>query len=172
MPVSLFKCFEEPAPLTFLALTTAAFHPDGHLFAAGGTDGQIKVFEVKTGNNAANFEMGGVVQDLSFSENGTWLAAATKGQTSVSIWDLRKATRTKVLETGSEVTSIRWDYSAQFLAAAGPGGITVQQYSKSTKQWSQPLRSAVPSLAVDWGSRGSTIVSVSGDGVVHVFGTE
>lgn len=150
-------------------MTSAAFHPDGHLFAAGGSDGQVKVFDVKSGSSAANFEASGPIQALSFSENGTWLAVAVKDQTSVTIWDLRKAAPTKTLEIGSKVENIRWDYTGQFLAVTGPSGLAVQQYSKAAKEWSEPLRSAVAGVAVEWGPRAQSLIVKSGDGVLTVM---
>lgn len=153
------------------ALSAARFHPDGHLFAAGGVDGQIKVFDVTSGANAANFDESGPIQALSFSENGTWLAAVVTGSTSVSIWDLRKSTQIKVLETGGQITGMRWDYTGQFLATAGPGGVTVQQYSKSAKEWSEPLRLAVPAAAIDWGSSAQSLVSLN-KGLLTVLGSK
>ena len=154
------------------ALTAAGFHPDGHLFAAGGADGQIKVFDVKSGANAANFDASGPIQALSFSENGTWLAAVVKGQTSVSIWDLRKAAQIKVLDIGSPIASVRWDYTGQFLVAAGPSGLAVQEYSKSSKEWSELLRSAVPAVAVEWGANAQSLVSLDAEGVVTLLGVK
>ena len=155
-----------------LALSTAEFHPDGHLFAAGGMDGQIKLFDAKSGTNAANFDQTGPIRALSFSENGTWLAAVVEGSTDVSIWDLRKSASIKSLEIGGPVESIRWDYTGQFLATAGSSGLTVQQYSKSTKEWSEPLRSAVSAVAVEWGPRAHTLISLNGDGTITVLGSE
>lgn len=152
------------------ALTTAEFHPDGHLFAAGGVDGQIKVFDVRSGANAANFDEPGPIKALSFSENGTWLASVVKGSTNVSIWDLRKSALIKTLETGGPVDSIRWDYTGQFLATAGPSGLTVQQYSKSTKEWSEPLRIAAPAVDIEWGPKAHSLVSVGGDGTIAILG--
>lgn len=155
----------------FIALNTARFHPDGHLFAAGGADGQIKLYEMKTGANAANFNAADPLKAVEFSENGIWLAAAVKGSTSVSIWDLRKASQIKVLETGGQVTSVRWDYTGQYLATAGPTGVAVRQYSKSSKEWSEPLRSAVPAVSVDWGSNAQNLLSLDGDGIITVLGS-
>ncbi|KAH6680411.1 WD40-repeat-containing domain protein [Halenospora varia] len=154
-------------------LTTAAFHPDGHLFAAGGADGQIKLFHVKTGESAANFELGGPVQDLTFSENGIWFSAVAKGSNSVVIFDLRKegtAAEAKVLEIGGQVDSIRWDYTGQYLAAAGPRGLTISQYTKSSKSWSDVISTAVPATAVEWGAEAKTLVTVSADGIITVLG--
>ncbi|EPE29531.1 WD40 repeat-like protein [Glarea lozoyensis ATCC 20868] len=154
-------------------LTTAAFHPDGHLFAAGGADGQIKLFHTKSGENAANFDLGGPVQDVSFSENGIWFAAVAKGSNSVVIFDLRKegkAAEAEVLEIGGQVDSIRWDYTGQYLAASGPRGLTITQYTKSTKSWSDVISTAVPATAVEWGSAAKTLVTVNGDGIITVLG--
>ena len=156
---------------TLLALTSAQFHPDGHLFAAGGADGQIKVYDVKSGENAANFDESGPIKALSFSENGTWLAAVAEKSTSVSVWDLRKAALLKRLEIGGQVESIRWDYTGQFLAAAGSSGLAVQQYSKHTKEWSEPLRSAIPTIAIEWGPNAHSLVLLGSDGSVTVLGS-
>ncbi|OJJ51081.1 hypothetical protein ASPZODRAFT_316753 [Penicilliopsis zonata CBS 506.65] len=151
------------------SLLSVRFHPDGHLIAAGGADGQIKIFEIKTGASAANYNMSGPVKSLFFSENGTFLAAVAENSTTVSVWDLRSSKEIKVLETGSKINSVSWDYTGQFLLTGGPSGLTVQQYSKSSKEWSEPLRSAVPAVAVAWGTAAQSIVALNGDGAVTVL---
>ncbi|KAJ0418405.1 WD40-repeat-containing domain protein [Aspergillus carlsbadensis] len=151
------------------SLLSVQFHPDGHLLAAGGADGQIKIYDVKTGSPAANFELAGPVKRVFFSENGTFLAAVTENSTTVSIWDLRSAKEAKVLETGSQVDSIYWDYTGQFILTGGPSGLTVQQYSKASKAWSEPLRSAVPAVAVAWGSSAQSIVALNTGGGLTVL---
>lgn len=153
-------------------LTTAAFHPDGHLIAVGTTDGKVKMYLVKTGDFAAEFDCAGPVQSLSFSENGTWFSVAVKGSTTVTTFDLRKqgaAAEVNSLDIGSRVESIAWDYTGQYLATAGPSGITVQQYTKSSKSWSEPKRSAVPATAVAWGANGASLVTVNHDGVITIL---
>ncbi|KAI1402896.1 Prp19-domain-containing protein [Hypoxylon fuscum] len=157
---------------TNAALTACAFHPDGHLFAAGTASGEIKLFMTKTGEEAAAFPLGAPVQAITFSENGFWFAATAKGQTTVTIFDLRKegaAAQAKVLDIGSAVQSLAWDYSQQFLATAGPAGVTVQQYSKTSKSWSEPLRAAVSAVDVQWAANASKLTAVNGDGVISVL---
>ncbi|PKS13367.1 hypothetical protein jhhlp_000138 [Lomentospora prolificans] len=154
------------------ALTTCAFHPDGHLFAAGTTTGDIKLFMTKTLEQAAVFSLGVPLQALVFSENGFWFAATAKGQTTVTVFDLRKegdAAKAKVLEIGGSVQSLAWDYSGQFLATAGASGVTVQQYAKSSKSWSEPLRSSFASSGIRWGADGKKLVAVNTEGVVTVL---
>ena len=152
-----------------LALLSVNFHPDGHLIAAGGADGKVKIFDVKTGAAAADYTMSGPVKCLFFSENGTYLAAVAAQSTTVSIWDLRSSKETKVLDTGSQIDSIFWDYTGQFLLTGGPSGVTVQQYSKASKGWSEPLRSAVPATSVAWGSAAQSIVTLNEAGVITVL---
>lgn len=157
-------------------MTTCAFHPDGHIFAAGSTSGAIQLFMTKTLENVATYPLGAPIQSLAFSENGFWLAATAKSQTTVTIFDLRKeggdAAVAKVLETGGPVTSIAWDYTGQFLATAGTSGITIQQYVKSSRKWSEPFRNSVAAVKVRWGAEGKQLISVNGEGVVSVFGVK
>jgi len=150
-------------------LTCADFHPDGHIFAAGGANSQIKIFDVKTFENVANFDAAGPIQALSFSENGTWLAAAVKGSSSVGIWDLRKAKEIKSLDFGSTVKSIQWDYTGQFLAGAGPNSVAVQHYDKASKTWTEPLRKAVSAVQVRWGAQARSLVMLAPDGGVEIL---
>lgn len=152
-------------------LLCSGFHPDGHLFAAGGRDGQIKVFDVKTGESMATFDAGGPLQAIAFSENGTWLAAAVQGETSVQIWDLRKAASIKTLDIGSTVESLQWDYTGQFLAAAGSGSVAVQHYAKSSKSWSEPFRKAIAATGVQWGVSAQSLVTLTAEGGLAVLGS-
>lgn len=80
--------------------------------------------------------------------------------------------QTKALDIGARVDHVRWDYSAQYLAAAGPSGVSVQYYMKKEKKWSEPLRSAVSAVATAWGSRAGRLVGVSKEGVVTVLGAQ
>ncbi|KAK0704414.1 WD40-repeat-containing domain protein [Lasiosphaeris hirsuta] len=159
---------------TDAALTACAFHPDGHLFAAGTQSGDIKVFQTGSGEEAASFHLGPPIQALVFSENGFWFAATGKGQSTVTIFDLRKegaAAQVKEIETG-DAQSLAWDYTGQFLATAGSTGVTVQQYLKSSKAWSEPLRTSVPGVALRWGGDAKSLVTVNKEGVVSVLGLE
>ncbi|KAF2269190.1 Prp19-domain-containing protein [Lojkania enalia] len=151
-------------------ISTCAFHVDGLLFFTGGVDGNIRIFDVKTGDAMAVLETNGPVRSISFSENGTWFAVAERGSNSVSVWDLRKQAPIKALDVGSPVDSVRWDYTGQFLATAGSGSISVQHYTKATKSWSEPVRKAVPARDVAWGVNASSLVALTPDGGLSILG--
>jgi pre-mRNA-processing factor 19 len=161
--------------LTLPALTCCAFHPDGHILAVGTSTGALKLYMTATLEPAVTFSLGAPIQALAFSENGYWVAATAKGQSSVTVFDLRKegdAAVAKVLETGGAVSGLSWDYTGQFLATAGGSGVTVQQFTKSSKSWSEPFRSSVGAVAVRWGEEAKQLVSVNAEGVVSVFGAK
>lgn len=160
--------------LTYPALTACAFHPDGNLFGAGTQAGDIKVFQTESGVQAESFHLGTPVQSLVFSENGFWFAASGKGQSTTTIFDLRKsgpAAQVKELQTG-DAQALDWDYSGQYLATAGSTGVTVQMYQKSAKKWSEPLRTSSPAAALRWGEQARSLVTVSKEGVVSVLGAK
>jgi pre-mRNA-processing factor 19 len=125
------------------------------------------VFDIKTGQLATAFETDGAVQSLSFSENGTWLASASKGSTNVQIWDLRKQASIKTLDFGAAVSQIQWDYSAQFLAIVGGGAISIQSYQKSNKSWTELLKRAIKSRKVAWDPLGQHLLVDSDKGIVE-----
>lgn len=155
-------------------MTACAFHPDGNFFAAGTQSGEIKIFHTSNGESAAAFTLGSPVQALTFSENGFWFAATGKGQSTVTVFDIRKegdAAQVRELQTG-DAQALAWDYSGQFLATAGSTGITVQQYLKSSKAWSEPLRSSVTGVALRWGAEAKSLVTVNKDGLVSVLGIQ
>jgi len=153
--------------LTRIELTTCEFHPDGHIMAVGGSDGKIKILDIKTGQVATSFETDGPVQSLSFSENGTLLASASQGSTNVMIWDLRKQASTKTLDFGAAVSQIQWDYSAQFLAIVGGGAIGIQHFSKAKKSWTEILKKAIKSKKLAWDPLGQHLLVDSDKGIVE-----
>ncbi|KAF1968179.1 Prp19-domain-containing protein [Bimuria novae-zelandiae CBS 107.79] len=152
-------------------ITCCDFHVDGLLFFTGGSDGNIRIFDVKTGAAMAVMETGGPVRAISFSENGTWFAVAVKGSSSVSVWDIRKQSPIKVFDVGGPVDNVRFDYTGQFLATAGSGSVSVQQWTKSSKSWSEPLRKAVQARDVAWGSSATSLVALTPEGGLSILGT-
>ena len=75
----------------------------------------------------------------------------------------------KTLDIGTAVSGISWDYTGQYLAACGAGGVVVNQYAKSSKSWIELLRKAVDSVDVKWGAKANSLVALTGDGAVSIL---
>ena len=160
------------ASLTHVAdLNTVAFHPDGHLLGLA-SPGLISLYHTKTLEFAASFSLPTTLPttSLSFSENGIWFAAAYG--TSVTVFDVRKEGEAAILKTfdsSAEVRDVSFDYSGQFLASVGRGGVEVRAYRKKEKMWEEPLQVGVPGEGLAWGTEAGKLVTVSREGVVTVL---
>ncbi|CAN9321549.1 hypothetical protein AA0119_g13011 [Alternaria tenuissima] len=150
-------------------ITCVSFHVDGMLFFIGSSDGNIRIYDIKTGTQMAELATSAPVVDLKFSENGTWFAVVQENSSSVAIWDIRKQAAIHTLESGSPVNSVSWDYTGQFLAIGGTGSVSVQQYTKATKSWAELVRKAAPAKDVAWGGRAENVVALTTEGGLAVL---
>jgi len=164
---------------THSSLSSASFHPKGILFAAGGDYatglkaaaaageiGQIKIFDARKGMCLFSFVCSGSVQALSFSENGMWLASASKGS-NVQIWSLENNSRVHTIASFN-VDDLLWDATGQYLLMGGAGGVSVEHYDKESEGWSKVLDAKEPaSQAVEWGANAASILSLGTEGAVN-----
>jgi pre-mRNA-processing factor 19 len=92
------------------------------------------------------------------------LAVTSAGASNTSIFDLRKANLLTTVDIGSEIFHARFDLSGQFLAVASAGSVSVQEYSKKGKAFSQVFSKAVPSIDVAWGASAKSLLLLNKEG--------
>ncbi|EFJ38655.1 ubiquitin-protein ligase, PUB59 [Selaginella moellendorffii] len=116
--------------------TAASFHPDGLILGTGTAESLVRIWDVKSQNNVAKFEgHSGPVTELSFSENGYFLATAASD--GVKVWDLRKLKNFRSFspyDPSTPTSTVQFDHSGSYLALAG-SDIRVFQTGSVKQEW-------------------------------------
>ncbi len=122
---------------TFAALSdqvnTIAANWNGKLMAAGTADGKVTSLDLVTGAEHLLGDLGGEVFTVSFSSDGSWLAAGGMDKT-IRLWDAETGAggRTLVGATG-EVNSVAFDKDGRSLVSGnGDGSMTVWNSESGT----------------------------------------
>jgi pre-mRNA-processing factor 19 len=145
-----------------------SFHPDG-LILGTGTGSEVKIWDIKTQKNVANFEgHSGKVTGLSFSENGFYLASCSAS--TVKLWDLRKLKPVHeiVSAEAGNLNGLAWDYSGTYLAVAGDDIRVYTGKAFSHIATYKQHNKAVTGVA--WGSAAQFLVSTSLDRTTKIWG--
>lgn len=136
-----------------------------------GKDGKVYIYMVQDQRLQATFAMKAPIQDVSFSENGIWIAVVERGSQQVQIWDLRKSSVVNVLHFSGPVEKVQFDYTGQFLAAGGPQATEVQYYDRNSKKWQEHpvLTRAVGIVNVKWGPMAKGLAVLQADGALNMM---
>ncbi|KAK6529118.1 U3 small nucleolar RNA-associated protein 13 [Orbilia ellipsospora] len=125
---------------------TSSIDPTGTLLATGGSDGFVKVWDIKGGFVTHNFKgHGGVISALSFyapqDRNAKkWRLASGADDTKVIIWDLSSRKMVKALEGHTSVVrGLDWSQDGSVLVSGGRDSVFIIW---ETKDWS--ARGQVP----------------------------
>eukprot|EP00928_Gymnodinium_smaydae_P008310 TRINITY_DN1302_c0_g2_i1.p1 TRINITY_DN1302_c0_g2~~TRINITY_DN1302_c0_g2_i1.p1 ORF type:complete len:501 (+),score=129.31 TRINITY_DN1302_c0_g2_i1:85-1587(+) len=145
------------------------FHPDG-LLAAGCMEKNVAVYDVKAQNVVATLQgHEGDVKDITFSENGYYLASASTDGT-VKLWDLRKPLNIQTLQMDAPVNCVRFDSTGQYLVAAADRVQVFNFVTKSQLGSTVELKDHEAAVTgVCFGMNARTIASVSMDRTLKVY---
>jgi pre-mRNA-processing factor 19 len=158
---------EEPA-------SAACLHVDGVLYAVAGSDGPVRVYDLRTQNVVATFEdTSAPLTCITFSENGYSMAGAG-ADGHVHVWNLRTLKKATTVEVAGAVSALAWDNSGSYLAVGSgdskQGCISVFL----SKEWSQLWSSSTHKGAVtglQWAPLAASLVASSTDNSVSVWST-
>lgn len=153
------------------ALGTAAlaWHPDGRLLASAGMDGRVRRWLVWTGDEYDVLEVGqGWVEQLAFSDSGTYLAAAAGRQ--VRCFDIDGALLHDWQGHTSTVTALRWRPGAEELATAAYGGILRWRPGAPAPVQRHEWKGSV--LTIEWSPDARFIATGDQDSTMHFWMVE
>lgn len=146
-----------------------SFHPDGIILGCGTVDSVVRIFDVQSQKNAANFRgHTGKVTALSFSENGYYLATGDEKGV-VKLWDLRKLQNfhTIPFKSADPIGALEFDQSGSYLAVTGQD-VTVYTCKQweTVKTWTDHTKDVT---AFKFGKNASWFATASKDRSVKVF---
>jgi len=148
-------------------LSSIALHPDGLILGTGTTDSFVRIWDVKLQDNVASFEgHTGKIVDITFSENGFYLATAAED--SIKLWDLRKLTNFFTIPIEGSISAVSFDFSGNYLAVAG-SQISIYSAGKAFTPVHVYGDHAAPVTDVKFGHNASFFASTSMDRSIKVF---
>ena len=144
------------------------FSPDDRLLAAVGSDGHIRVWDVRRDLRIADVPGKTTLQDVDFSSDGRRLAAAGLGGF-VEIWDVVHRRLERKVGHEPLLFAIRFSPDGKQIATGDITG-SVAFWDAATGRQSAPLRTEVGFVAsVTFSPDGSEVMTTGGDGTLRLW---
>ncbi|GAW80734.1 pre-mRNA-processing factor 19 [Plasmodium gonderi] len=159
-------CKMNPSPFKHLSI-----HPDGMMIGTASDDSNIHIYDIKSQEYKASLTgHADVVNCISFSENGYYLASCSKDNT-VKLWDLRKAQCFQTIDVDQAPKFIDFDYSGKYLSLAVANDIQIYNFETKTQASHITTLSSHTDTVTHtcFGSRTAYLLSSSMDKTIKVW---
>ena len=151
------------------ATSAIALSPNDRLLATAEGDGNIWIYQLRTGRYTNATQAQGTLQDLDFSSDGRFLAAAgLAGQ--ITVWDLRQNGLAQEINHGPLIFTLRFSPSGDTIATGDFSGDVDFWDANTGHQLPQQIAStggSVSSLSFD--PSGKRLMTTNGDGNIRLW---
>jgi len=162
---------ETPQSLTtrhqfFTTIYDVALNEKTMVVAAAGDDSKVHLWEVRSGKEVKNLKHKTTVTGVSFSPNGSYLAAAAG--THLKLWRTESyATPVEFKSDYGTLTRVAFNLDNLTLASGSEEGVQIREIPSGVVRDSLETESKVTALA--WGPDGRTLVAGDSSGTVYVW---
>jgi WD40 repeat protein len=146
-----------------------AFAPDARLLAANDKDGNVKLFDPRTGKQTAQLgKLDKGVSCLAFSDDGLLLAAGGAGGL-VKVWEVPKRRERAAFPEAGGVFSLAFAPGSKTLAAGGDGSVKLWDLQTKAGRFLRESQKGARVTALAFPARGSTLAVGLATGEVEVW---
>lgn len=142
-----------------------AWQRAGNAFATSGQDGQVRLWDSRTGEFRVLLQERGWTEHLAFSDNGKLLAVAT-GKL-LRVYDADAALRAQPEPHPGTLSALAWRPKLPEVAAVGNGGMSVHRLEPAPTSHPYPFTGAC--LTARWKPDGRLLAAGTQDGEVHLW---